>query len=185
MYIIFAFLPFTATAYAGGAVAATQQRKMQQQQGVQQQMIMQRQAVLEQQRQTQPGQPSSQNPGGQPEEVAEVVSLEQLWKSFDSSSEGWALIMDPQAKVVTVAKFIELYRQKKITIRKSPVEYTQIIDDMAQNNPEMLKNPFERILMIVAIIEYDFDNGQDKDQMALQILGKQGFMANKQRLGLK
>lgn len=185
VFVGFCFMPFTATVLAGGAVAASQQKKLQEQQIIQHQLILQRQAILEQQRQQQLSQPSLETVRDRSEEVVEEVSIQDLWKSLESSSEAWGLIIDPQVKVYTVAKFIELYRPKKVTIKKSPVEYVQIIDDMARNNPEMLKNPFERILMIVAIIEYDFENGQDKDQMALQILGKQGFLANKQRLGLK
>ena len=164
--------------FAGGAVAANQQKQLQQQQIMQQQMLLQRQAVIEQQkRQQQQLQPS--------QEPAEEVSMQELLKSFETSSQAWNLIMDPEVKVYVVAKYIQLYYQKNVLIKKSPVEYAQLIEGMAHDSPAMLNNPFERVLMMMAIIEYDFDNGQDKDHMAMQILGKEGFLANKKRLGLK
>lgn len=181
LILVLSLISFASSSYAGGAVAASQQKNLREQQIIQQKLILQRQTILEQQHQQQmTGMDNSQQ-----EEVAEIVDIQDLWKSFETSSEGWLLIMDPQAKVFTTARYIETYHQKKIFIKKSPVDYARMIDDMANNSPEMFKNPFERILMIAAIIEYDFENGQDKDQMALQILGRQGFLANKQRLGLK
>ena len=42
--------------------------------------------------------------------------------------------------------------------------------------------PFEQLLQTVAVVEYDFDNGQDKDAMAKKVLGEQGYLKNKQRL---
>ena len=181
--VIVCSLEFLATnAFAGGAVAARQQRQ-QQQQIIGQHMVQQ--AIIQRQQEEQLRQPGQGVGENQSDEMVEEVDIKDLWKAFEKSSEAWSLIMDPQVKVYTVAKYIETYHQKKISIKKSPVEYVRLIDDMSRNNPDMLKNPFERILMIVAIIEYDFENGQDKNQMALQILGQQGFLANKQRLGLK
>ena len=54
---------------------------------------------------------------------------------------------------------------------------------MAQEK-EILKNPFESVFQLVAILEYDFDNGQDKNKLLINLLGKDGYLKNKKRLGL-
>ena len=45
--------------------------------------------------------------------------------------------------------------------------------------------PFDQVLQFVAIIEYDFNNGQDKDEMAQKLLGEEGYLRNKRRLNLQ
>jgi hypothetical protein len=37
-------------------------------------------------------------------------------------------------------------------------------------------------LQILAITEYDFDNGMDKDALAKQVLGEAGYEENKKRI---
>ena len=111
------------------------------------------------------------------------VDESDFWQMLDRSSQAWQKIVDADDKVYVVSHFIEKYRQQGIKIRKSPENYAALIDDMARNGPEFLANPFERVLQVVAIIEYDFDNGQNKDELARKILGEQGYLANKKRLG--
>ena len=36
-------------------------------------------------------------------------------------------------------------------------------------------------MQILAIVDYDFDNGMDKDDLARKVLGEAGFEANKKR----
>ncbi|MBP7162845.1 MAG: hypothetical protein KBB26_04860, partial [Candidatus Omnitrophica bacterium] len=63
--------------------------------------------------------------------------------------------------------------------------YVGLIDSMSRESPDMLTQPFDRVLQIVAIDEYDYENGQDKDMLAYQILGsKEAVIQNRQRLGL-
>jgi len=118
------------------------------------------------------------------EKIAEIVSISQIWDAFEKSSEAWSLIMDVEAKEITVAKYINSYLQQKIIIRKPPQLYVTAIDSMSKGSPEMLKQPFAQLLQFIAIMEYDFDNGMDKDKMARQMLGEQGFEQNKKRLGI-
>jgi len=68
-------------------------------------------------------------------------------------------------------------------IRKPASNYVDIIDALVQNNPDIVYNSFKDIMKIVAIIEYDFDNGQDQDILARKILGEQAYQQNKKRLG--
>jgi len=115
--------------------------------------------------------------------VEEVVDISQIWEKMELSSESWALMIDLEPKILTVQRVIDQYEAQGIHIRKSAVHYIEMIDSMAYQSPNMLKNPFVDIIKIIAIIEYDFDNGQNKDAMAKQVLGS-GYEANKKRLGL-
>lgn len=161
-----------------------------QQQAIYQQQQAYNQAIQSrQQMQQQLAQNQSQG-GGSPAGYAsyepyveEVVDMAVLWEDLKISSEAWPLIIDMRAKEIVVAKFIEDYHMAGVMIKKNPYHYAQLIDSMSFENPDMLKNPFDRLLQIVAIIEYDFENGSDPDLMARQVLGDQGYQQNKKRLG--
>ncbi len=101
-----------------------------------------------------------------------------------TSSKGWLQIADPGKREMVVYYFISENRDRGIKIDKPARYYTGMIDGMAAQTPVMLDLPFEQVLQIVAILEYDFDNGQDKDAMARRILGEEEYQKNKKRLGL-
>ena len=117
-------------------------------------------------------------------EAQEVVTLDQMVGALEESSHPWPLMIDIQAKQAVVEHFIQKFRRQGVEINRPAIYYAHMIDSMAKDAPQMLDNSFDRVLQVVAIIEYDFDNGQDKDAMALQILGEEGFRSNRQRLGL-
>ena len=45
-----------------------------------------------------------------------------------------------------------------------------------------LDAPFMNVLSYAAIVEYDFDNGEDKDALARKVLGEEQFTSNRRRL---
>ena len=117
-------------------------------------------------------------------EADQVSDLEHIWKDLEISTEIWPMMMDREPKELTIKRFIEAYRKNGITISKPASGYVDIIDSMtSEPNSPMLKTPFKDVLKVAAIIEYDFDNGLDKDQMALKVLGEKSFESNKKRLG--
>ncbi len=115
--------------------------------------------------------------------VEEVVEMKTIWEDLEISSQVWPLIIDMESKEVIVAKFMEDFRSQGITFRKSPMHYAQMIDSMSFDNPELLNNSFEKVLQMVAIVEYDFNNGMNPDELARRVLGEQAYQQNKQRLG--
>ncbi|MFC1703306.1 hypothetical protein ACFL1E_00790 [Candidatus Omnitrophota bacterium] len=124
----------------------------------------------------------------QQQQISDYSSEEDVRRLIDDlkqSSSSWPEIANPEIKAYIVNYFVTQYRQQGIAIKKHPARYVVIIDDMASQNPGMLSNSFDKILQIVAIIEYDFDNGQDKDALAKRVLGEQGYLANKKRLGIQ
>ena len=119
-----------------------------------------------------------------PSQVQDVTTIAAIWNAMETSSEVWALMMESNAKAITVSRQIDLYKSQKITIRKDPAHYVELIDQFAVQTPDLLKHPFKDVLRFVAVLEYDFDNGQDKDEMAMHMLGEKGYEVNRKRLGL-
>jgi hypothetical protein len=116
--------------------------------------------------------------------VKDVVSVNELWKSLDTSSQAWSLLIDKKAKGVTVSHYMDELAKEGGKIHQDPLHYAQIIDDMSSQSPDMLKQPFKDLLRVAAIIEYDFDNGVDKDVLARKVFpDDRAFKSNKQRLG--
>lgn len=115
-------------------------------------------------------------------EVQDEVGLDEIFNALQESGKPWELIIDRQDKEVVVQEFIKEYLSQGVRIQKPAGYYADFIDEMCKNSPEMLQMPFARILQVVAVMEYDFDNGQNKDLMAQKILGPQVYEENKQRL---
>jgi len=119
-------------------------------------------------------------------QVKAVATLDEVVAAMDASAINWELLIDEEAKAAVVWKYIQRYRQQGVNINKPADYYAQIIDSMSAQSPQMLAHPFDQVLRTAAIIEYDFDNGYNKDMMAEKILGsKQAMLANKQRLGIR
>ena len=114
----------------------------------------------------------------------ETIQMSEILSKLEYSSEFWDLVLDPQAKAVIVSQYIQWYQQNGVRIQKSAEHYVQLIDTMVYNNRTLLQQPFKNIVKLAAIMEYDFDNGHDKDGLARQFLGDTLYLQNKQRLGL-
>lgn len=114
-------------------------------------------------------------------EVKEVVDLSEVWRKLDTKSTVWTLLIDDQAKLLTVSEYIDRFHKQGVKINNPPLHYVQMIDQIVAENPDMLQRPFGELVQIVAIVDYDFDNGMNKDVLARQVLGEQGFEENKKR----
>lgn len=75
-----------------------------------------------------------------------------------------------------------LKSEHNVRITKSPTFYINRIDEELKTNTEMRELPIERVVTILAIMEYDFDNGHDDPEaLALKVLGPKVFAINKER----
>jgi len=128
-----------------------------------------------------PEPPQEEEPA-EPVEVKDIVGLDQLKESLQESSEAWELIINKEDKEVVVGEFIKQYADQGVTIQKPADYYVAMIDQMAVASADMLAMPFERVLQVAAVMEYDFGNGQNPDLLAQKILGPQVYEKNKQRL---
>ncbi len=115
-------------------------------------------------------------------EVVDEVDLSQIVEALQSSSQPWELIIRQQDKEAVVQEFIRNYQQEGIVIHKPAAFYATFINEMSKGGAEMLNLPFPRLLQVVAVMEYDFDNGQDKDLLAQKILGAKLYENNRKRL---
>lgn len=106
------------------------------------------------------------------------------WEALTKTSVIWPQIDDNKMRAQIISMYIGIFKQNGIKITNSPVYYVARLSEIYNENPALFKNPFNVVLQTIAIIDYDFDNRQDKDYLAKQILGEQGFIANKKRLGL-
>lgn len=113
-----------------------------------------------------------------------IKTIGEVWQELETSSYIWLKIMDMHGKEITVSRQKELFRAQGAVITKPSFFYVELIDRMARENPDMLKAPFKDVLRVLAIMEYDFDIGRDKDELARQVLGEDIYWTNRQRLGL-
>ncbi len=111
-----------------------------------------------------------------------VVGIEDLWNALDRSGEAWLQIVDKEIKLLTVSEYIDRFRKMHVRITKPPAHYVGLIDSLAGQMTGFLSAPFSSILNYAAVVEYDFDNGADKDQLAKNILGEQQFLENRKRV---
>ncbi|VAW19566.1 hypothetical protein MNBD_BACTEROID05-482 [hydrothermal vent metagenome] len=111
-----------------------------------------------------------------------VVDFSQVFEELKINSEVWAQLIDNDPKVMILDKYKQWYSDQGIQIRKESLHYAGIIDSMARTDENLLKTPFKNVLRFVAIMEYDYDNGQDKDALAQKVLGAGQYQANKRRL---
>ncbi len=143
-------------------------------------------AAIQQAQQMQAGKMVAENRPFEPvssDQVKDVVDIADVWRKLDIDSRCWTLLIDNQAKVATVSEYIDRFAKIGAKIRNPPIEYVHLIDEMAMQNPSLLMSPFKDVLQLVAVMQYDFDNGMDKDALAKKMLGEQLYLANKKRLG--
>ncbi len=171
---------------ASAAMMRQQQQKQEQQQVQQQYQRNQRQQQEKQsdsfQKRRRGYLPSTQSSSQQapPEEIIDLVDI---WRELDYSSEIWPLIIDRRPKEITIQEYIKLYRARGVKINKPASHYVGLIDNLLRDRKELLHSPFVDVLRFAAVVEYDFDNGQNRDEMALKLLGESVFRENQKRLG--
>lgn len=111
----------------------------------------------------------------------QTVDISEVWKRLDNKSTAWSLLIDDQAKLLTVSEYLDRFHKEGVKISAPPLHYVQMIDQIVKENPQMLQRPFGELLQIAAIVDYDFDNGMNKDDLARKVLGEAGFEENKKR----
>ena len=126
--------------------------------------------------------PQAVNRNGQ----VQAMNMSDIWATLNTSSAIWSQVEDIHARAACVAYYIEYYRRHRVIMLKPPMHYTQMMDGLSSQNPGFLQYPFKDVFRILAIIEYDYNNGMDKDELAQRVLGNgEAFHANRRRLGLE
>ena len=115
------------------------------------------------------------------EEYDEEMDFDALWEELAVSSEIWMRLVDREIKGLIVQTYIDWYLEQGIAIKNPVVDYMLLLDNMALHNADLFEQSFQNVLMFVAVMEYDFDNGENKDQLAQRILGRQLYEENRKR----
>jgi hypothetical protein len=115
------------------------------------------------------------------EKAINPVVFELVMNELVRSSEKWNGL-DPNMKQRAIEGFLVLMRNRENARISKPADYyTARLDEMLAQNPNSQQN-IPTILKVITIMDYDFDNGQDKDRLALEYLGPKLYEANKARL---
>lgn len=85
-------------------------------------------------------------------------------------------------KKQAVEAVIGLYKNRdNIAILNTGEFYVGKIEETLKNNPPVAGTDIMTLVRILAVMEYDFYNGQNKDALAKEVLGEKGFADNKMR----
>jgi len=88
-------------------------------------------------------------------------------------------------KIKAIETVFGLFKDREnVAILKSPDFYVDRVDGMLRSNPALGLN-LPTVLKILTVMEYDFYNGQNKDELAQQILGPQLYEQNRRRRELE
>ena len=169
--ILSVLFSFPEPALSGGAVASQRKKAATQKKVIQEQFMVREQVAAS----TAHGLAQE---GMAIETTVDVPILDKniniYWEHLKKSSEPWLHIKNEETKVTIISKYINLYKEQNIDIFKAPERYCKLIDKMLEGKPALLSVPLLEVLMIVAVFEYDFNNGQDKDMMVDKIFEKYG-----------
>jgi apolipoprotein N-acyltransferase len=119
---------------------------------------------------------------GSSSSMVDMSVTAEIINTFNDNSIQWMKINDPALKEDILKYYIYEYGNNGIIIKNPPVLYVAMIDNLIQQNPSVENMPLYSILQTVSIIEYDFNNGQDKDMLAKKVLGESAWKDNRERL---
>ncbi len=107
--------------------------------------------------------------------------IEEKMNELAASAQSWNTL-SAQEKTQAVSLIIDLYRVRENgTPTKSVDFYVKKIDESLAKDPTMSTLGLPVIVKLLAVMEYDYYNGQDKDQLAKQLLGPTIYEENKKR----
>ena len=121
--------------------------------------------------------PTAQNlpPRTDPAEYNEMMS--QLSENLSTWRE-----LHPDDQRLAVTAIIQLLDQQGAgKISNPPAYYAERINQASVESPEVLEMSLDRVVIIFAVMDYDFETGQDKEELAMEVLGPSMYAANKAR----
>jgi len=90
--------------------------------------------------------------------------------------------VDKKKKIEMINTLKSMLKERSNIIVTQPAEfYIERIDDMAENDEQVKNFTFGAVFKAIAIIEYDYDEGIDKDKTAKKWLGDYYWEVKKYR----
>jgi hypothetical protein len=120
--------------------------------------------------------------GGQLPAAATGEAFTAMMQELSTDLSAWEKlsVIDKVRAVDAVMRLFTM--QSQVTFTKPPEFYAASIDS-AVTSEKMRHLPLDQVLMIIAVMEYDFtQEGKDKDQLAREILGDAMYEQNKARI---
>ena len=91
--------------------------------------------------------------------------------------------LSPLEKEGAIKTIFDLFRNRENSaITKSAKFYADRVDAALTENPTFLNASLPSLVKILAVMEYDFYNGQNKETLAQQVLGDKLYESNRKRL---
>jgi len=113
-------------------------------------------------------------------DLREIQGLESVLADLHQNLSAWPKL-SREEKYDAIHTVIDAFRKPNhIVIEKPPSFYIEKIDEAAAN-PQLSQLPIEKVMMILAVMEYDFDTGKDKDALAREVLGPSLYELNLKR----
>lgn len=120
-------------------------------------------------------------PGWREKHLENDIAFRMKMDEMTKSCQNWSALTQDE-KAMAVYLIIEMYKaQQNCAVLNSPEFYAQKIDENIARDPGMATLPLQLVIRILAVMEYDFYNGQDKEALALQTLGQDLYERNKTR----
>jgi len=118
-----------------------------------------------------------------PEPILDDVTYQAAFTELLVSSENWNHLPEGD-KVKLIGDVIVLFAERENTaILKTPELYAVRLDEAITTQTFPIQLPLPDLVRLLAIIEYDFYNGQNKDELAQEFLGEQMYQSVKARRG--
>lgn len=90
--------------------------------------------------------------------------------------------LDADEKKQAVTAVVAVYKNRDNIAILNPADfYVNKINDTLLSNPSVMNMDIMTMLRILAVMEYDYYNGQNKDELARTILGDKAFAENQLR----
>ncbi|HNV86812.1 MAG TPA: hypothetical protein PKL97_07630 [Candidatus Omnitrophota bacterium] len=126
----------------------------------------------------------AENNAAAPEGGLDPAAFQQAMTQLYTSTGRWFELTRAD-KIKAVETVFALFKDREnVAIIKTPEFYVDRTDAMLRSNPALGLN-LPTVLKILAVMEYDFYNGQNKDQLARDTLGPQLYEQNRRRRELE
>jgi len=125
--------------------------------------------------------PSATKDAEVPQPTLEDAVYQQAFAELVVSAKNWSQLPEGDKHKV-VAEVIKLFRDREnVAILKETNFYVTQLDDAVRTGAFPIDSPLPNLIKLFAVMEFDFYNGQNKDDLAKQILGDQLYQGVKER----
>ncbi len=125
--------------------------------------------------------PAASNPAPAPAAPPAGPTFEQMMNQLSVNSLLWGQL-NQEDKKKAVDAVIGLYKVRdNIAILNSADFYARRVDETIAGDPGVANLDLPQIIKILTVMEYDFYNGQNKEELAKKTLGDKMYEANRLR----